>query len=166
MAAGPVSGRRRGLFCVLGTWAGDHALDVYHRIVGARTHTGLVASLSRPVHAYLDQHSAGLPMTPQSLFGLWELAAIVLLVLGFLGSTVARLGWLLYGFATAWMVWTATAGPARPVATAVAVALWGAGSFVVLHGLSLRPIKVTNIDSRPQIVAGPQPATAGDAQDQ
>jgi len=157
-----------GLFCVLGDWAGTNGLAAYHQLVGAHTHTGLAASVSHPVHAYLDQHSATLPMTGRNLFGLWELAGIVLLVAGFLGSTVARLGYLLFGAATAAMVWTQTPGPARPVATAIAVALWGVGAFVVLRNLSLRPVRVTNIDARPQVVLPPQPATtvAGDAPDQ
>ena len=136
-----------GLFAALFDWAGNQVLDVYYRLAG-HTHTGLLATLSHPVRGYLHQHTAGLPISAQSAFGLWEMLAVALVILAFTGSTLARLAWLGYGAATAAMVWSGTADPARPVATAVAVLLWGVGSLFALRGLSLRP--VVNVDARHQ----------------
>ncbi|WP_052441075.1 hypothetical protein [Streptacidiphilus anmyonensis] len=141
------------LFTLIFGSLGSDVVDVYYRLVG-HTHTGLLATISHPIRSYLNAHRGELHLSVRNLFGLWELTAIALIIAGFFGSTLARLGWLAFGTATAAMVWSATPDPARPVATAIAAGLWGIASLLALRGLNLRLVQI-NIDARSQQLQPP-----------
>ncbi|KUL40534.1 hypothetical protein ADL15_07065 [Actinoplanes awajinensis subsp. mycoplanecinus] len=94
---------------------------------GAEWVTGTAAFgiVFRPVHAYLQTHSSGLPVSAETVWWTWWAFGIVLLVLAtFSGAHAARIGWLLYGAAATAMVYQGTAEPARQVAAGIAVLWW------------------------------------------
>ena len=137
-----------------GNWVTDLLASVYHRLVGY--HTGLLTTITTPVQHWTAAHSSSLPMGAAGLFGLWELAGLVLLITAFAGSAAARLAWTGYGAATAAMVWSATPAPDQAAATGITALVWALASIVALHGLSLRPV-ITNIthvtSGLPQVTA-------------
>lgn len=99
--------------------------------------TGLFETVRRPVTAYLHSSAVDLPMTQQALTDLWQLIGIVgFLALAVLQSRSARLVWLLWGLATAAMVWAGTAQPGRAVAAGVTVMAWACASLIALRGRS------------------------------
>lgn len=61
--------------------------------------------LLKPVHNYLDIHSASLPFSPEQLFSFWILFGIVLFFSSFGGSIGGRIGWAVFGLETSAMVW-------------------------------------------------------------
>ncbi|MEV8601072.1 hypothetical protein AB0465_14475 [Streptomyces griseoviridis] len=68
--------------------------------------TQWAATVTDPVHAYLAAHTAGLPVTATSAFGIWLGVGAASLVLAWLTKAVgARLTWLAHGTATVFMVW-------------------------------------------------------------
>jgi hypothetical protein len=98
--------------------------------------TEVVGMVTGAVHAYLAEHSAGLPLSAAALWwGWWSLVG-GLWLLAWMGNRGAQLGWVLVGAAGAYMVWSATAGQARPVAAATVVAMW-----VVLSLFALRRVR-------------------------
>ena len=133
-----------GLLVVVyaGNLVADLLASVYHRLVGY--HTGLLATITTPVQHWTAAHSGSLPMGAGGIFGLWELAGLVLLITAFAGSAAARLAWTGYGAATAAMVWSATPAPDQAAATGIAALAWALASIIALHGLTLRPV-ITNI---------------------
>ena len=106
--------------------------------------TGLVATITDPVHAYLDTHTTGLPVSADTAYTAWSLTGLAAMVIGLLGSFGARLTWLAWGTATVAMVWAATPEPGRTVAAGLAVLGWTAASTLALRGLSLRAIHITH----------------------
>ncbi|MGW4806409.1 hypothetical protein [Kitasatospora sp. NPDC004272] len=117
-----------------------------HTMIGEH-HNGVLATVTRPVHAYLTAHS-GLPADTATVWALWQVAGPVSFVLAAIGFTSARVLWTGYGAATAAMVWAATPATGRPVATALAVACWVLLSTAALHGLRLRPTLVVPVRVR------------------
>lgn len=113
-------------------------LLVYAVVWGAAQYairTDLFATIHRPVTAYLRDNAAGLPMTAQDLIDLWALVGIGgFLVVAVLRSRSARLVWLVWGLATAAMVWAGTAQPGRAVATGVTVVAWACASLIAQRG--------------------------------
>ncbi|MFI0915294.1 hypothetical protein [Streptomyces abikoensis] len=105
--------------------------------------TQWAATIDRPVHTYLAAHTTGLPITAASAYVLWQGIGLGSLALSWAtGATGARLTWIAYGAATAWMVWDSSPATGRPVATALAALAWTVGSAFALRGLSLRPVIV------------------------
>jgi uncharacterized membrane protein YedE/YeeE len=94
--------------------------------------------ITNPVRHYLDTHTAGLPASPDLLWSAWAITGAVLLVLAIGNSVGARIGWLLYGLATAGMVWAGTASSGRATAAGVTVIAWALCSVLALHGLGRR----------------------------
>jgi uncharacterized membrane protein YedE/YeeE len=94
--------------------------------------------ITNPVRHYLDTHTAGLPASPDLLWSAWAITGAVLLVLAIGNSAGARIGWLLYGLATAGMVWAGTAATGRATAAGVTVIAWALCSVLALHGLGRR----------------------------
>jgi hypothetical protein len=87
-----------------------------------------------PVRDYLTAHSAGLPITADTLWWTWATAGIGFFLLAwFFRAVAARIGWILFGTATVAMVWATTTGPARETTAGIA-ALW----WIVLSLLALR----------------------------
>ncbi|MFD8288048.1 hypothetical protein ACFV2B_07410 [Streptomyces lavendulae] len=102
--------------------------------------TQWTATVADPVHAYLTEHTAGLPLTASSAFLIWLGVGAVSLALAWLtGAVGARLTWIAHGICSVLMVWDAAPTVGRPVAAALAVLAWTIGSVFALRGLSLRP---------------------------
>lgn len=112
--------------------------------------TQWAATLSDPVHAYLTAHTAGLPVTASSAFGIWLGVGGASFAWAWLTEAFgARLTWSAHGAATAFMVWESSPAAGRTVAVALAVLAWTIGSLFALRGLSLRPvINVPRCDHR------------------
>ena len=136
----------------------DQVLAAYHRVVGV--HTGLVATITAPVQSYLRVHDAGLSIPADSLYRMWQLAGVLLLVAAFSRSRLGRFAWVAYGTGTAAMVWCGTGSTGRPLAVAVVALLWTLVSLFALHGQG-RPLllNVTNITNHmpPAVVVVPAP---------
>jgi hypothetical protein len=96
-----------------------------------------------PVRAYLDAHTEGLPVDADFLWSAWLIAGSAIVVLGFFGSTGARIGWALFGAMTVAMVWQQTAQPGRPVAAGIAV-LWWIAFAVLVYRVRVLPVGITN----------------------
>ncbi|MFI9176134.1 hypothetical protein [Streptomyces lincolnensis] len=103
--------------------------------------TQWAATLTDPVRAYLDAHTAGLPVTATSAFGIWLGIGAASLVLAWAtGAVGARLTWFAHGVATVFMVWASSPPAGRTVAAGLAVLAWTGLSLFALRGLSLRPV--------------------------
>jgi len=61
----------------------DLLASIYHRLVGH--HTELLSTITNPVQRWTAAHSGSLPISAGSVFGLWELAGLVLLITAFAG---------------------------------------------------------------------------------
>lgn len=97
------------------------------------------ATVTEPVHSYLQAHTVGLPVTATSVYLIWQGIGAGSLVLAWLfRSNGARLTWTAHGAATVWMVWASSPATGRTVAAALAIIAWTAGSVLALRGLSLR----------------------------
>jgi hypothetical protein len=135
-----------------------------HTMIGAH-HSGVLATVTRPVHAYIDQHAAGLPTDPATVWALWQVAAPILAVLAYFGSTTARVLWLAYGAAWTAMVWTATPASGQGIATALAAVCWAVVSSVALSGLDLRLVLLVPIRVRvrmwPKVAPAPREQHTG-----
>ncbi|MEV5295378.1 hypothetical protein AB0K64_29640 [Streptomyces sp. NPDC053741] len=100
---------------------------------------GMTAVIDGPVRAYLDTHTAGLPVTADTLYTTWLAAGAGLLVISFVTCTFgARLTWAGWGACSVAMVWAATPGPTRGIACAVTGLAWGIASILALRGVGTR----------------------------
>lgn len=139
-----------------------------HTMIGTHHH-GVLATVTRPIHAYITAHTVGMQTDPATVWALWQLAGPVLLLLAATGSIAARLTWCGYGAASAAAVWMAAPDPGRPVALALTVAAWALASIIALYGMRLRPLVVINLQ-RPRLPLRPSrtalpPAQADRAQE-
>ncbi|WP_331747476.1 hypothetical protein OG365_40660 (plasmid) [Streptomyces sp. NBC_00853] len=101
------------------------------------------ATITDPVHSYLQAHTVGLPITAASVYLIWQgIGAGSLALAWLIRSNGARLTWTAHGAATIWMVWASSPTTGRTVAAALAILAWTAGSVLALRGLSLR-VRVT-----------------------
>lgn len=88
----------------------------------------------QPVRRYLDAHAAGLPVNTDTLWWTWCAAGTLLFTTSTVSrSLAARLGWALFGAASAAMVYNAAAAPTQPVAAGVTVIWWIVLSFAALR---------------------------------
>jgi hypothetical protein len=93
----------------------------------------------QPVQRYLHAHATGLPISAETLWWTWCFSGIALFIAASLSrSPAARLGWFLFGAASAAMVYSAAAVPTKPVAAGL-TALWWTG----LSAIALRPRPAT-----------------------
>ncbi|WP_052230630.1 hypothetical protein [Streptomyces sp. CT34] len=110
-----------------------------HVDTGARSHTGLLATITEPVRTYLAGHTRGLAAGSATAYAAWQLAV---LVTGFLSwattSFGARFAWGVVGAGTAWMVWSGAPATGREVATGLTALAWGLLSIVALRGFRIR----------------------------
>ncbi|MEV1319449.1 hypothetical protein AB0J14_25595 [Micromonospora arborensis] len=127
----------------LGGWTHDQA---YAQIVLA------------PVRRYVETHADGLPISATTLWWTWCIAGVVLLAMCVLRVVAARIGWVLYGAATAAMVASATPGAGRWIATAVS-GVWWVLLSVPAFGRR-RPSSVLVLPTPPTgaAIASPEPA--------
>ncbi|WP_328834745.1 helix-turn-helix domain-containing protein [Streptomyces europaeiscabiei] len=118
----------------------SHTARTWHTPAGWHWND-VVATIDDPVHAYLTEHSAGLPLPVTSLHLLWVASGAALLLMSFLfGGFGARTTWVVWGAITVFMVWSGTPGPARQVAAGLATVAWGLASVLAMRGLNLRSI--------------------------
>lgn len=97
--------------------------------------SGLTRTITRSVHAYLDQHATGLPVPAHTLWLAWLCTTAGLFVLAVAGSRGARVGWVISGAMTAAMVYAGTPEQGRAVASGLAVTVWAVLSVVALNRL-------------------------------
>jgi len=93
-----------------------------------------------PVHAYITAHAAGLAAGAEAIFSAWTLSGVGLWLACWLArSWGARLAWVLYGAATAAMVYSASPATGRMLATGVAIVYWALLSVFAFRGVGRRP---------------------------
>jgi hypothetical protein len=114
----------------------DTATGAAHTGAHDVTATGLTRTITEPVHAYLTDHAAGLPVTGNTLWLTWLATTAMLLLLSALGSRGARIGWTLAGAATTAMVYAATNTTARPVAAGLAITMWALLSVIAFNRIT------------------------------
>jgi len=92
-----------------------------------------------PVHAYITAHAAGLAAGAEAIFSAWTLSGVGLWLACWLArSWGARLAWVLYGAATAAMVYSAAPVAGRMLAMGVAVLYWALLSVFAFRGVGRR----------------------------
>jgi hypothetical protein len=102
-----------------------HAVDAGVDAAGAWITGGPIThSISDPMRAYLEGHTAGLPATGRDLWITWLVALGVLYLGALAGSTYARIGWAAIGALTAAAVYTGAPAGAGPAAAGLTVAVW------------------------------------------
>jgi hypothetical protein len=120
--------------------------------------TGIVETVNEPVRAYLRDHSAGLPITADTLWGTWSLAILALWIWAVFGSWGGRVGWTLMGAMTIAMVWAGAphqpGHDARWTAAGLTLTMWAVLSVLAFHG-SFRRARVV-------VVPPPQPPAGED----
>jgi len=110
--------------------------------------------LSKPVHSYLDIHSASLPFSPQQLFSFWILFGIILFFSSFRGSIGGHIGWAVFGLATSAMVWSGTSEPSRWLAAGLTAVLWSLLSILAYRKRDRTSATATNRRKRfPEFLA-------------
>ncbi|MGC4808657.1 hypothetical protein [Micromonospora sp. DT233] len=123
-----------GLVLPLLRWAGRLLVDTVDGGVDWLRDWNLTRIVLDPVRDYLTAHSAGLPVDAETLWWTWCAAGVSLFLLAtFWRAVAARLGWVLFGAATAAMVWATTTGPARTTTAGIAVLWWIALSLFALR---------------------------------
>ncbi|MGV9267385.1 hypothetical protein ACWDRR_22290 [Kitasatospora sp. NPDC003701] len=136
-----------GLMILLGATAAAVVLCSAVRQVLAASGAGtwlavITRTVTGPVHHYLAEHTAGLPLSGADAYRLWAATGLTTAVLSFaLRSTAARLAWAGWSAGTLAAVWQASPDGGRPVATALTAAVLAAVCAPALRGLavSLRP---------------------------
>ncbi|MER5354684.1 hypothetical protein ABT093_30675 [Kitasatospora sp. NPDC002551] len=136
-----------GLLILLAASAGAvllcSALRQFLAASGAGTWLAVITrTVTGPVHHYLAEHTAGLPLSGADAYRLWAATGLTAAVLSFaLRSTTARFVWAGWSAGTLAAVWQASPDGGRPVATALTAAVLAAVSAPALRGLavSLRP---------------------------
>ncbi|WP_433346891.1 hypothetical protein ACQP25_28505 [Microtetraspora malaysiensis] len=109
--------------------------------------------ITKPVHAYLTEHAAGLPITAEVLWKAWAVVGIGLWLLGWFRSWAVRLAWTLYGAGTVAMVYAGSPTAGQALAAGVAVLAWAVVSLPVFAGIGRRPHTLINL---------PAPVTSGE----
>ncbi|MGW2331662.1 hypothetical protein ACWC5C_38760 [Streptomyces sp. NPDC001700] len=122
------------------TWGVPNGIDWYHHQDWSWA-TQWAATITDPVHAYLRAHTVGLPITATTVFVIWQTVGVGTLIGSWVSTSFGpRITWIVYGAATAFMVWDASPAAGRTVATGLAVIAWTILSSLALRGLSLRPV--------------------------
>lgn len=139
---------------LLGAWLLSHLMP---RVPGWTEMVDQVgATVDDPVRRYLNTHSQALPITAATTYSIWKAIGFGSLLLGFFHNGPARFIWTMWAAATVPMVWVATPGPGRPVATAVALLAWALLSALALRGLRLRPPAFIHVDVHNEAPHAPQ----------
>ncbi|MGW2425560.1 hypothetical protein ACWC0C_41045 [Streptomyces sp. NPDC001709] len=107
---------------------------------GAGDGSGLWGTVDHPVRVFLAGQAAHLAVAPAALYAFWQLAGLLGLIGGFLGSAGARITWVLFGIGSLAMVWSASPAGGRAAAAGLAALMWALASILALRGLTLRPI--------------------------
>lgn len=137
------------MLTVLGTtllsWAAQAAVATVTALTdlplptGSGGRTGLLASITTPVWAYLQTHTAGLPVGGATAYAAWQLAVVTTAVLSFLTKSFgARLAWGVTGAATGWMAWHGAPAGGRDVALGLTALAFALLSIPALRGFRVR----------------------------
>lgn len=109
----------------------------------------LTQIVTAPIQQWIAAHTAGLPVSPAAVLGVWLIGGAVLVLAGMAGSRGARVAWPLYGAATVTMTWFGAAEPHRPVVAGLVGLAWGLASIVVLHrGGTRKPAQHITVHTR------------------
>ncbi|MFD7555811.1 hypothetical protein ACFV9E_14910 [Streptomyces sp. NPDC059835] len=119
---------------------------------GDSGHTGLLATVTTPVHRYLTGHAVDLPLTAATAYALWKIVGVASFVLATLRIGGGRPLWGLWGGATVAMAWAGTPFTGRGLAAGIALLGWCLASAIALRGVSLRP-RVQVVIEAPQRAA-------------
>ena len=84
----------------------------------------VTTSISDPVRAYLDAHTAGLPATGRDLWIVWLVAVGALYAGALAGSTYARIGWATIGALSAVAAYFGAAAGSGPAAAGLTACVW------------------------------------------
>ena len=84
----------------------------------------ITTSISDPVRAYLDAHTAGLPATGRDLWIAWLVAVGALYTGALAGSTYARIGWATIGALSAVAAYFGAAAGSGPAAAGLTACVW------------------------------------------
>ncbi|MGA4844710.1 hypothetical protein [Streptomyces sp. G45] len=102
---------------------------------GSARRTGLLASITSPVWAYLRSHTQGLAVDARTAYAAWLLVVLGSGVLSCVTKSFgARFAWGLAGAATGWMVWHGAPEAGREVAAGLTAIAWALLSIVALRG--------------------------------
>ncbi|MFF0256896.1 hypothetical protein ACFYPW_30910 [Micromonospora zamorensis] len=93
-------------------------------------------SISDPIRAYLDTHTAGLPATARDLWIMWLVAAGALYLGALFGSTYARIGWAAIGALTGVAVYAGAPAGTGPAAAGLTAVVWLTLSLLAYAGRS------------------------------
>ncbi|WP_331730648.1 hypothetical protein [Streptomyces sp. NBC_01174] len=123
----------------------DIALALVDRLAASaptpETSNSFWAVVDNPVRTYITAHTGtGLALSVPAVYAAWQTIGLFGLIGGFFYNTGARITFTLWGGASVAMVWSATPGDSRVVATGLAVLAWAMASAFALRGLSLRPV--------------------------
>ncbi|MEV0969647.1 hypothetical protein [Microtetraspora glauca] len=121
--------------------------------VDAATSSQFMDVITKPVHAYLTEHAAGLPITAEALWKAWAVTGVGLWLLGLFRSWGVRLAWTLYGASTVAMVYAESPAAGQALAAGVAVLAWAVVSLPVFAGIGRRSRTLINL---------PAPVTSGE----
>ncbi|MFK0047798.1 hypothetical protein ACIQU4_27685 [Streptomyces sp. NPDC090741] len=106
---------------------------------GDSGHTGLLATVTTPVHRYVTSHAVYLPLSTATAYALWKIVGVASFVLAALRVGGGRPLWGLWGVATVAMTWAGTPVTGRGLAAGIALLGWCLASAIALRGTSLRP---------------------------
>lgn len=111
-------------------------------------HWPVAAVITQPVHTYLVGHAAGLPASPSLLGQVWGWSALGLLTAAWLfRSWGARLGWVVFGAATAAMVWLGSPEPGRWIAVVLTALAWSMLSTLAFKGVGVSMLLLRSRDT-------------------
>jgi len=105
-----------------------------HTTIGSQRGT-LLAVITAPVHHYLAVRTAALPVSPRLAFDAWSVTGVALGVAAWKRSGAGRIGWAMWGAASAGMVWAGTPAASQALATGEAALAWALLSLAALRGL-------------------------------
>lgn len=118
-----------------GEFLGHHAADGLDRLLELPA----VAMVTDPIGHWLAVHGHGLPVSTYGMAVAWAAGGLGLFLLATLRSRGARIGWPLYGTATAAMAWFgATTEVHRPIVAGAVGLAWCVASVLAYRRPGLR----------------------------
>jgi len=109
---------------------------VVHSLGASAKSSSLGLVVETPLRAYIEQHSAGLPVSATILYKTWGLTGGILFVTALLfGGLGARIGWVVFGLVSCAAVYAGTHPPAQWTATGVAACAWSLAAIFVFGSM-------------------------------
>jgi len=101
--------------------AGVEAIEAIPGLLGS---SDLIYVSLEPVERYLTSHASGLSLSPDELKAVWISSGVLFFILACVGSTGARIGWVIFGVLSTGMVWAATPQPSEWIGAGLTMTLW------------------------------------------